>query len=80
MTDGGAALELNLLLGFVEFDAVQTGDEIKVPVSAAILTVGGGAQTDRLLLRDRGGNATILNLAQRVMGHGAGLPGSARGL
>ena len=71
---------MDLLLGYVEFDTLQAGDEIKVPVGAAVFAVGGGAQSDRLLLRDCGGNATILDLAQCVMAHGAGFPGSARGL
>ena len=80
MADRQATFELDFLLGFVDFYPVQTGDEIEVPVGAAIFAVGGGAQADFLLLRDRGCNATILDLAQRVMGHRAGFPGGAGGL
>ncbi len=53
MPDRQAAFEQNLLLGNVEFDPIEAGDKVEVPVGAAVLAVGGGAQADLLLLRDR---------------------------
>lgn len=38
-----AALERHLLFRLVELDALQPGDEVEVPIGAAVFAVGGGA-------------------------------------
>jgi len=68
------------LFRFVKLDPVQSGDEVVMPVGAAVFAVGGGAQADFLLFRDGRGDAAILDGTERLMGHGAGFPGGAGGL
>src|SRR3978361_1510573 len=67
------ALELDFLLGLVDLYAVQAGNEIVVPVGAAVLAVRCGAETDFLLFSDGGSDALVLDLTQGVVRQGAGL-------
>ncbi len=59
------AVELHLLLRHVHLHAVQTGEEVEVPIAATVFAVGRGAQADRLLAGDGAGDAAILDRAQR---------------
>ncbi len=56
------AVERDLAVGLVDLDAFEAGDEVVVPVGAAVLAVGRRAQPDRLLAGDGGGDASVLHL------------------
>ena len=59
-----AAGELDLLVGLVELHAVEAGYEVVVPVGAAILAVGDGAQADLTLSGDGPLDHAVLQRAQ----------------
>ncbi len=67
------ALEGDLLFRLVDLDAVQPGDEIIVPIGAAVFAVGGGPQPDGFLLGDRLDDGRVLDGAQRGVVQPAGL-------
>ena len=56
-----AALELHLLLRLIQFDTIQSGNEIEVPKGAPVLAIGGGAQPHLLLPANRRGDAAVLH-------------------
>ena len=74
MPERDVALELDFLFGLVDFDAIQAGNEVVVPIGSSIFAVGRGAQADVFLFGDCGGNAGIFHLTQGVVRQGAGFP------
>src|SRR5215470_13469947 len=61
---GLAALELDLTLAEIGFDAVKLAEEVVVPKRAAELAVGDGSQPDVLLLADGLLDLAVFDLAE----------------
>src|SRR4051794_5913170 len=77
MSQWDAALEQDFLFWLVQFHAIEAGDEIEVPVGAAVLAIGGRAEAEFLLSGNGCFNAAVLHFPQFVVRQGSGLPGGA---